>query len=407
MERIFLRKATLEDAELLFSWANDMDVRRNAFQQQDIMWEEHAAWMHKKLGDENCHIYIARIDMTHVSDELEGAERIHIFDSPPTVASERPIGQVRLDVKDGRAEIDYSIDVQYRGKGYGTVMLNQVMQLPGLGVRTFVAKVKPGNLASVRVFEKCGFIKRLECEDYIELEAPYKNGTATRERIVICTQKSWNIQYAEQMKEQYRDRYDVIVMTKKEQLTPEILQDIKPRYLFFPHWSYLIPESVYGPYTCVVFHMTDLPFGRGGSPLQNLIVRGYTRTKLSAIRVDAGLDTGDIYGKEELELDGTADDILRRASGLIFTRMIPWIVEQNPKPVPQQGAPVTFRRRKPEEGKLLPEMDEKTIYDYIRMLDGEGYPNAYVEMGDYRIRFHGASYENGIVEAKVRFERKQ
>ena len=37
MERIFLRKATLEDAELLFSWANDMDVRRNAFQQQDIM----------------------------------------------------------------------------------------------------------------------------------------------------------------------------------------------------------------------------------------------------------------------------------------------------------------------------------------------------------------------------------
>ena len=110
MERIFLRKATLEDAELLFSWANDMDVRRNAFQQQDIMWEEHAAWMHKKLGDENCHIYIARIDMTHVSDELEGAERIHIFDSPPTVASERPIGQVRLDVKDGRAEIDYSIE---------------------------------------------------------------------------------------------------------------------------------------------------------------------------------------------------------------------------------------------------------------------------------------------------------
>lgn len=141
--------------------------------------------------------------------------------------------------------------------------------------------------------------------------------------------------------------------------------------------------------------------------MQNLIVRGYTRTKLSAIRVDAGLDTGDIYGKEELELYGTADEILRRASHIIFTRMIPRILEENPEPVPQEGEPVIFKRRKPEEGRLLPEMDEKTIYDYIRMLDGEGYPNAYMEMGDYRLRFYGASYENGTVQAKVRFERKQ
>jgi len=50
--------------------------------------------------------------------------------------------------------------------------------------------------------------------------------------------------------------------------------------------------------------MTDLPFGRGGSPLQNLIVRGFTHTKLSALRVEKGLDTGDIYLKEDLEQYG-------------------------------------------------------------------------------------------------------
>ena len=363
--------------------------------------------MQKKLGDGNCHIYIACIDMTPVSDGLEGTERIHIFDSPQTEISRRPVGQIRLDVEAGSAEIDYSVDAQYRGRGYGTAMVKQMMRLPRLDIHTFTAKVKPGNEASVRVFEKCGFVKREERGEYIELEAAYEDCAANRERIVICTLKSWNIAYAEQMREQYRDRYDITVITEKEELTPETLRDICPKYIFFPHWSYLIPESVYGNYTCVVFHMTDLPFGRGGSPLQNLIVRGYIRTKLSAIRVDAGLDTGDVYGKEELELDGTADDILRRASRIIFSRMIPRILEENPEPVPQQGEAVTFRRRKPEEGKLLPEMDEKTIYDYIRMLDGEGYPNAYVEMGDYRLRFYGASYEKGTVEAKVRFERKR
>ena len=44
--------------------------------------------------------------------------------------------------------------------------------------------------------------------------------------------------------------------------------------------------------------MTDLPFGRGGSPLQNLIVRGYKSTKLTAIKVQSGIDTGDIYLKK-------------------------------------------------------------------------------------------------------------
>ena len=45
--------------------------------------------------------------------------------------------------------------------------------------------------------------------------------------------------------------------------------------------------------------MTDLPFGRGGSPLQNLIVRGFEETMTSAIKVTKGIDTGDIYLKEK------------------------------------------------------------------------------------------------------------
>ena len=41
--------------------------------------------------------------------------------------------------------------------------------------------------------------------------------------------------------------------------------------------------------------MTDLPFGRGGSPLQNLIVRGYKETMLSAIKCVGEVDAGPIY----------------------------------------------------------------------------------------------------------------
>ena len=53
------------------------------------------------------------------------------------------------------------------------------------------------------------------------------------------------------------------------------LVQIEPRYVFFLHWSTRIPREIFEQHECVVFHMTDLPFGRGGSPLQNLILRGH------------------------------------------------------------------------------------------------------------------------------------
>jgi len=38
--------------------------------------------------------------------------------------------------------------------------------------------------------------------------------------------------------------------------------------------------------------MTDLSYGRGGSPLQNLIVRGYKDTMISALWIEKELDSG-------------------------------------------------------------------------------------------------------------------
>ncbi len=390
--RLHLRRAGAADGELLFSWANDIDVRRNAFSQKEIGWEEHVQWLKGKLADESCLIYIGYIYMTDMSEKC--------------------IGQVRMDLEDGRAEIDYSVVSAMRGQGYGTCLLEQGMEraqeeLPGAGqsIRTFVGRVKKSNPASARVFEKCGF-RKMEEEGCLVYEKA--GGDVIRERpaVLICTQKSWNTELALQMKDKYDKEYDISVIAKKEELTVERVEALAPVYVFFPHWSYLIPESIYGRFPCVVFHMTDLPYGRGGSPLQNLIVRGHTHTRLSAIRVDAGLDTGDVYLKEDLSLTGTAEEILRRASGIIFSKMIPYLLEHRPAPVPQSGEAVIFKRRKPEDGRLLPQMDEKTIYDYIRMLDGEGYPNAFISLGDYTLRFYGADFQDGRVTAQVRFEKR-
>lgn len=219
-------------------------------------------------------------------------------------------------------------------------------------------------------------------------------------KIIVATTKSWNIKLAEQLKK----NYDVKIITSPKELTLDALQSFGPRYIFFPHWSWIIQPEIYESFECVVFHMTDLPFGRGGSPLQNLIVRKIYDTKVSAIRVTRGLDAGPVYCKHDLSLhDGTAQQILIRASHLIFEKMIPEIVTYKPVPKPQQGAVTTFKRRSPADGELLESMDLQTIFDYIRMLDGEGYPPSYLIFGPYRLEFSHAKFHGNILEANVLF----
>lgn len=221
--------------------------------------------------------------------------------------------------------------------------------------------------------------------------------------IVICTIKSWNIEKAKQFKKKFKGIYKVTIITNKDEVKIENLHRLKPNYIFFPHWSYIIPKEVFETYPCIVFHMTDLPFGRGGSPLQNLIVRGKKQTKISAIHVEKSIDSGAIYLKEHLDLNGSATEIFKRAAKIIFDKMIPYILENNPIPIKQEESIVEFKRRTPEESELLESFSIETIYNYIRMLDAEGYPPAFLPFGNKKLLFTDATYQKNQLIAKVEF----
>lgn len=183
-------------------------------------------------------------------------------------------------------------------------------------------------------------------------------------------------------------------------LTVDAVRAIAPRYLFFLHWSWRVPAEIFEPCECVCFHLGALPYGRGGSPLQNLIVRGHRETLLTALRMVEGLDAGPIYTQRPIALTGTAGEILSRAS-VLSVEMIRAIVEQMPVPVPQQGEPVVFTRRTPAESVLPAGADLQALYDHIRMLDGEGYPPAFVDVAGFRFEFTDADLADGRVRASV------
>ena len=187
--------------------------------------------------------------------------------------------------------------------------------------------------------------------------------------------------------------------------TPEKLKgllssDSIPDYIFFIHWRWIVPKTITDKYECVCFHMTDVPFGRGGSPLQNLIVRGYCDTVLTALKMDDGIDSGPVYIKAPLSLGGTAAEIYHRAANLSWDMTLQ-IIRKKHKPKMQSGPVTEFRRRVATDSEIPKSLSIDQVYDYIRMLDAEGYPRAFLNVDDYRLLFENAKLSNGKLTATV------
>ena len=218
-----------------------------------------------------------------------------------------------------------------------------------------------------------------------------------KKSIVVATIKSWNICNTELLEKNIKENFNVVLISKKEDLKHENLEKINPKYIFFPHWSWIIPKEIYNNFECIVFHMTDLPFGRGGSPLQNLIIRKVYDTKISALRVNEGIDTGKVYMKRDFSIaEGNANSIFTNLSNMIFHEMIPYILNNHLIPKKQTGTITTFTRRSPEESNMNNSslMKLHDVYDFIRMLDGEGYPKAFILLGKLKIFLSDVEYIN-------------
>ncbi len=130
-----LRPVQLEDALLIWSWANDPFVRVVSFSTTEIPWEAHIKWFENKLNDSYCVFYIA------------------------SNSKNQPVGQARYDVNGDECIISVSLVTEFRGCGYGTQLIQQATQkfFMESHVKIVIAHIKEQNTASIRAFMKAGF----------------------------------------------------------------------------------------------------------------------------------------------------------------------------------------------------------------------------------------------------------
>jgi methionyl-tRNA formyltransferase len=223
------------------------------------------------------------------------------------------------------------------------------------------------------------------------------------ETYILVSEKKWHDSLFDDLQKNTMANW--VRIKQKTEFTFKNLTNLQPKKIFIPHWSNIIPSEIYLNWECIVFHMTDLPYGRGGSPLQNLILNEKKETFISAIKVEKGIDTGDIYLKAPLNLKGTANEIFRNAANIIH-QMIIDIIKNNPIPKIQEGEIIVFKRRTPNESNIEHLESISKIYDYIRMLDCVGYPHAFLETQYFKFEFTQADLKNDIIDAHVRIIKK-
>ncbi len=135
-----LRPAKLND-DFLLSWRNDSETRVQSHETAEVSPAEHRQWLVKSLADPRRRIWIAEIGT-------------------------QPVATIRVDWDDeahSKYEISYTVAPEHRGKGIGSQLVHETIDLPELKHATVVAKVKRSNIASQRVFEKAGL--KLTAED--------------------------------------------------------------------------------------------------------------------------------------------------------------------------------------------------------------------------------------------------
>jgi RimJ/RimL family protein N-acetyltransferase len=140
----------MEDEGRVLLWRNDPVTRQFSFDERAVAAEDHSVWFRAKLHDPESVLLIAE----------DGGV---------------PVAQVRLDRLDHElAEIHIAVAPESRGRGVATQAVQLAVRDAAslLGVTRILARVKPANEASLRLFERAGFSVRGTHPDVIEFERP-------------------------------------------------------------------------------------------------------------------------------------------------------------------------------------------------------------------------------------------
>ena len=160
------------------------------------------------------------------------------------------------------------------------------------------------------------------------------------------------------------------------------IKDLKPDFIVVAAYGKILPQSVLDVATCINLHASILPKYRGASPIQSAILAGEKQTGVTAMLMDAGLDTGDmldfIYTPCESKMSSELFSELGELGGELIVKVLKNF--ENLKPQKQDDAQATHCKKISKSDGLF-SFDEEAgqIYNKFRALTP--WPGLYLASG--------------------------
>jgi methionyl-tRNA formyltransferase len=142
--------------------------------------------------------------------------------------------------------------------------------------------------------------------------------------------------------------------------------------LFLVSCTHYIKKELRDKYRCVwVIHESDLPKGRGWSPLAWQILEGKNDITVCLLEADKKIDEGHILRKEVLHLEGhELFDEIQEKLFRVKARLMDFALTHSEEPLmPQYGEKSYYPRRTPEDSKLNPHLTLSEQFNLLRICE--------------------------------------
>ena len=156
----------------------------------------------------------------------------------------------------------------------------------------------------------------------------------------------------------------------------EQIRNLAPDLIVVAAYGQILPPALLDVprFGCLNVHTSLLPKYRGAAPIQWAIINGDVESGVTIMKMDAGLDTGDIVSEERTALTDedtaqTLHDRLALMGGPLLARTIPDYVTGQITPRPQPAEAASYARKiKKEDGKLDWSQPARDLWNRVRGL---------------------------------------
>jgi methionyl-tRNA formyltransferase len=173
-------------------------------------------------------------------------------------------------------------------------------------------------------------------------------------------------------------------------------QILRPKILNFPK------------YGCINVHASLLPRWRGASPIQSAICAGDPMTGVTIMKMDMGMDTGDILGMLKVPIlstdtGGSLTEKLSVLGAEYLLEVLPAYIAGELAATPQPDTGITYASLiKKQDGQLNPSLDDAaTLERKVRAY--QPWPGAFLEWEGGRLKVLEASIVHDEIEASEAF----